>query len=243
MKYLLLILLLSFINTGCKKPSTEEPVVTEDKELIIKSKIEDGLLVGQLYDTHLPKEIYHLDSQQLKVGFSFTYYKNGSLFQISTWEKGVKEGSEWVYSPLGGLTAIQQYKKGLADGNAFTYLDKTLKSHQYRKEGKLLYEAFYKGGEKYSNKLYPVFVEEFFFEDKYYTKIKFPLAYPGQLQIKVKDKGSPFINQMEDNTFQLVINDALDLNAYKLEFTYHPAQQDTLVNSTYSIEHTIYSID
>lgn len=206
-------------------------------------EIDNGSLICYLYDTRLPKEIYHLNADRLKVGSSFTYYKNGSLFQISTWENGEKEGNEWVYSPVGDLTAKHQYKKGLLNGNAFTYLNQTLRSHQYRKDGKLLYEASYKEGEKYSNKLYPVFVEEFFFEDKYYAKIRFPLAYRGQLQTQVKDKGSPFINPLEDNTIQLVINDALDLNAYELEFTYHPAPQDTLVSSTYRIEHAIYSID
>lgn len=243
MKYLLFIFLISVIHTGCKKPSTEEELLAKDKELSIETKTNDGLLVCQLYDTYLPKEIYHLNADRLKVGISFTYYKNGSLFQISTWEQGKKEGKEWVYSPVGHLTATLQYKTGLLDGNSFTYLDQNLQSQQFRKEGKLLYEASYKEGEKYSNKLYPVFVEEFFFEDKYYAKIRFPLAYRGQLQTQVKDQGSPFINQLEGNTFQLVINNALDLNAYELEFTYHPAPQDTLVSSTYNVEHAIYSID
>ena len=243
MKYLLLPLLLSFINTGCKKPSAEEPVVTEDKELNIKTKIDDGLLVGQLYNTHLPKEIYHLNSRQLKVGYSFTYHKNGALFQISTWINGEKEGKEWTFSSSGQLEGIYQYHLGLLNGNILLYKGGNLKSHQYAKQGKLLYEGFYKGKEKYFNKLYPLFVEEFFFEDKYYAKLKFPIDYLGQLLVKVKNSGSPLIDQLEDNIFQIVINDALDLNAYELDITYHPAQQDTMVNSTYSFEHTIYSID
>lgn len=243
LKYLLLVLLLSVVHTGCNKSSTEESVLAEGKELNIETKINNGLLVCQLYDTNLPKEIYHLNPHRLKVGFSFTYFKTGSLFQISTWEQGEKEGKEWVYSPGGHLTATHQYKTGLINGNSFTYLEQTLQSQQFRKDGKLLYEASYKEGEKYSNKLYPVFIEEFFFEDKYYAKIKFPLAYRGLLQTKIKGQGSPFINQLEDNTFQLVINNALDLNAYELQFTYHPAQQDTLVSSTYSIKHAIYAIN
>src|SRR5690606_5610369 len=182
LKYLLLPLLLSFIHTGCKKPSGEEPLVPEVKKLNIKIPIDEGLLIAQLYDTHLPKEIYHLDFQQLKVGYSFTYHKNGALFHIATWKKGKKEGKEWIFSSTGQLEGIFQYHLGLLNGNILLYKGGALKSHQFAKKGKLLYEGFYKGKEKYYNKIYPLFVEEFFFEDKYYAKLKFPIEYPGQLQ-------------------------------------------------------------
>lgn len=82
-------------------------------------------------------------------------------------------------------------------------------------------------------------MEEFFFEDKYYAKLRFPLAYSGQLTLQVKNYQA-VISPLPDQTFQVVINDALDLTEYHLLLTYQPAVQDSLGAAEYGFSHVVY---
>lgn len=183
-------------------------------------------------------------------GYSFHYHENGALIRLSTWENGVKEGRELIFFPSGKIAGIYPYQNGRSHGDVllfenFTSLEgiKSLRSHQLFREGIKIYEGLYHETEKHRNKLYPHFVEEFFFEDKYYAKVKFLLDYAGQMEVRVKIRGNPVIEYLGDNTFQLVINDALDLNGYELELSYQPAVRDTLVAFSYVYPHIIYVIE
>ncbi len=228
---------------GCKKPSSEEISQKNGGELTLQTKIANGLLVTQYYPTQIPKEIYLLNNQNLKDGYAYYYHDNGVLIQITHWQNGEKHGEELIYDHSGKLKEKYSFEKGIREGHAFLYNKGTMITHQIFESGKIRYEGFYKGQEKYLNKLYPLFIEEFFFEDKYYAKLRFPMDYRGQIIVKLKDRGSPVIEQLEEHTFQLVINDALDLNGFELELSYHPAPSDTLVYSHYFYPHLIYTTD
>ena len=52
--------------------------------------------------------------------------------------------------------------------------------------------------------------------------------------------GEVTVSDLGDHTFQLVINDALDLNEYQLELSYQPAVRDTLAAFSYVYPHIIY---
>ena len=175
------------------------------------------------------------------------YNENGALVNLSKWENGVKEGKELQFSPQGQLEGIYVYQNGRLHGNILVFENSTptennghLSSHQLFRGGIKVYEGFYQKGDKHLNKLYPHFLEEFFFEDKYYAKVNFFLDYPGQMEVGVKNRGNPIIKDLGDNTFQLVINDALDLNEYELELNYKPTAEDTLVAFSYVYPHIIY---
>jgi len=207
----------------------------------------EGKVIYHYYESNWPEEIYQINAFQKKQGYSFHYHKNGTLIKLSKWENGVKEGRELIFSPSGRPEAVYTYQNGRLHGDVlfFNYPNplegrRSLSSHQLFREGVKFYEGLYQGGEKHLNKLYPHFLEEFFFEDKYYAKVRFPLEYPGQLEVGIKNRGNFTIGDLGDNTFQLVINDALDLNGYELELNYQPAVLDTLVSSLYSYPHIIY---
>lgn len=177
------------------------------------------VLSGQKVVVHqgekgLPKTVYLLDVEGFQIGYAVQYKADGGLLSISHW------------------------KNGLQDGHTFV-LEEKQKTHQLFEQGKLVYEAAYQEQSKIGNRLYPSVVEEFFFEDKYYAKIRFSLRYAGHLGIKVQDYQF-VVTPLPEQTFQLVINDALDLMEYNLELTYQPAAEDTLHDASYTFKHVVY---
>lgn len=248
LKHSLLAGMLLFFLTGCDQPARKKTLAKKnDAGFTENYSIPGGKVVSHSYEGNKVKEIYVLDAFQNKEGYSFHYNENGVLATLSRWENGVKAGRELIFAPSGQLKGIYPYQNGLLHGDVLLFGNPTLlttngslNSHQLFKEGIKVYEGFYQGGKKHLNKLYPHFLEEFFFEDKYYAKVRFLLDYPGQLVVRIRDRGTPVIENLGDNTFQLVINDALDLNGYELELSYKPAVRDTLVSSSYSYTHIIF---
>lgn len=210
-------------------------------DIILQTKIEDGMLVSEFYPNHVPKIVYHVNDQGLKEGYSISYHKDGALANTTTWENGKKNGKEIIFYPSGEVKEKNFFQKGILEGNSYRYKNGVLTSHQINRQGNTWYEGIYSGQEKYLDKLYPLFIEEFFFEDKYYAKIRFPLDHAGQMTLRVKDRGTPVIEKLDKATFQLVINDALDLDGFVLDLEYQPASSDTLVPSRYSHSHQIYN--
>lgn len=211
---LLLLIFFVWMIAGCYRPVPSPIPVNE-----IVPSIDTLVLSGQKVIVHqgekgLPKTVYLLD------------------------EKGLQAGYAVQYGPKGGLSSISHWKKGLKEGDSFV-LEEEQKIHQLFEQGKLVYEADYHEQLKIGNRLYPSTIEEFFFEDKYYTKIKFPLHYAGHMRITVQDY-QLVVTPLPEQTFQLVINDALDLTEYHLELTYQPAAQDTLLAAKYRYKHVVY---
>lgn len=212
---LLLLVLSTWTIVGCNNPAADSPIPM-DEVVVLADTL---LLSGQKVVVHqgengLPKMVYALDEKEAQSGYAFEYKVNGELLSISRWEQGLQEGDTFI----------------LGDGQ---------KTHQLFEQGKIVYEADYQEQQKIGNRLYPTLVEEFFFEDKYYAKIRFPLPYSGGLDIYV-DGSQAVISPLPDQTFQLVINDALDLADYNLELTYQPAVQDTLLGTKYPYKHVVY---
>jgi hypothetical protein len=211
-----LLLLVFFVWTiaGCNRP-VPSPIPVDE----IVPSVDTLVLSGQKVVVHqgekgLPKTIYLLDEKGQQTGYAVQYGQNGGLSSISHWEKGLKEGNSFV-------------------------LEEAQKTHRLFERGKLVYEADYHKQSKIDNRLYPNIIEEFLFEDKYYTKVKFPLPYAGHLAITVQDYQF-VVTPLPEQTFQLVINDALDLTEYNLELTYQPAARDTLLAAKYRYKHVVY---
>ena len=237
-----------FLLTGCDQPENARAVNKKNDAGVTESySLPDGKVISHYYEGNKLKEIYVVNAFQHKEGYSFLYNENGTLLKLSRWENGVKEGRELIFSPSGHLQAKNFYQNGQLDGDVLLFENSPskennggLSSHQLFRDGVKIYEGFYQGDIKEHNKLYPYFLEEFFFEDKYYAKVRFLLNYPGQVEVQVKGQGHPVIEYLGDNTFQLVINDALDLNKYKLELSYQQAVRDTLIAFSYVYPHIIY---
>lgn len=238
MKNHLKALLLVIFMSGCQEPNKKE-----EMENIIQNQIKGGMLLRQFYSNHVPKLVYQINDQGLKEGYSFSYQKDGALATITSWKNGQKSGEEIIFYPSGEVEEINSYQKGKLEGNSHHYKNGFLTAHHIYRQGKKWYEGIYTGQEKYMDKLYPQIIEEFFFEDKYYAKIRFPMSHKGQINLKVKESGTPVIQQLDKGTFQVVINDALDLDKFKLELEYLPAPSDTLVPTQYSYTHQIYNTE
>lgn len=213
--FLFLILLLGNF-TGCKNPAPKATIANKEGT----GRTDTLTLSGKDLVIHwgkngLPEKVSPLDKGGLQDGYTMEYGGEGALWTISQWENGKQ------------------------DGNTFVFDQGKVTTHQLFDTGKLIYQGKYENRIKADNQLYPQFVEEFFFEDKYYAKIRFPLAYKGQLKVQVIGYQA-IISPLPDQTFQLVINDALDLNGYDLKLTYHSAAQDTLVGSEYTFTHIVY---
>ena len=210
-----LLILFAWIAAGCDNPAPDSPLPIDkaippaDTLLLSKQKV-----VVHQGEKGLPKMVYLLDEKQEKNGLTVEFQDNGGLLSISRWKNGLQEGDTFVY-------------------------EKEQKTHQFFEQGKMIYDAIYLEHQKISNKLYPTVVEEFFFEDKYYAKIKFPIPYTGELDIKVTNYQSVVV-PFPDQTYQLVINDALDLAEYYLELAYQPTAQDTLLGGKYTHKHIVY---
>lgn len=65
------------------------------------------------------------------------------------------------------------------------------------------------------------------------------MPYTGKFKLDVLGYQS-VISPLPDQTFQLVINDALDLTEYNLELTYQPGVQDSLLGVSYTYKHVVY---
>jgi hypothetical protein len=211
---LLLLILFAWTTARCYNPAADSPLPMK-----VMPSVDTLRLAGQKVVVHqgeggLPKMVYLLDEKEAQDGVAVEYQENGGLLAISQWKKGLQEGDTFIFS----------------EGQ---------KTHQFFELGKIIYEATYQEQQKVSNRLYPTVVEEFFFEDKYYAKIRFPLPCSGELDIDV-DGYQAVINPLPDQTFQLVINDALDLTEYSLKLAYQPAAQDTLLHAKYSYKHIVY---
>jgi len=112
-------------------------------------------------------------------------------------------------------------------------------SHTVVEEGRPVYRATYKDQQKISNQLLPWIQDSFLFEDKYYLKVYFPFPYRGKITIELENDPEYVLTTVEDQTYQLVINHALDLNRVDFNFHYSPAAADTLVESTFSYRYVI----
>jgi hypothetical protein len=214
-KVILLILLIGNL-TGCKNPASNSPLPKEEGHnqtdtLLLSNK----QLVIQWGENEVPVRIFPLNDSDIQDGYSVSYGGDGELSTVSRW------------------------KQGLKDGNSFSFDEGLLQTHQVFDRNQLIYEGRYENKLKTGTLLFPKFVEEFFFEDKYYAKIRFPLAYQGDFDFQVKGFQT-VVTPLLDQTFQLVINDALDLVSYELQLTYHAAAGDTLIRSEYTLRHVVY---
>lgn len=215
--YSFLFLIILWWNlTGCKNPASETPAsINKTRGPVDTLILAEQRLVVHWGKTDLPAKIYPLNEEELMNGYAIEFKEDGRIYSVSGWENGVQQGSTYI-------------------------IDVRQIIHKIFDSGSIVYEEKYLGDTKDYTRLYPQVVEEFFFEDKYYAKIRFPLPYAGELKLQVEGYQA-VIGRLPDQTFQLVINDALDLTGYDLELTYQPAVQDSLLGGEYGFKHVVYA--
>ena len=210
--YRFLLILIGVSIGGCEKPvvkSEDRPTLSVDTLIFADQK-----LLVQPGQKGMPKMVGPLNESGILNGYVVEFEEDGKLMSVSHWKDGTQEGNTYV-------------------------IGKEQTTHQLFNQGRLVYEADYQEQQKINNKLYPILVEEFFFEDKYYAKIRFPVLYEGRFTIEVNGYQA-IISPLPEQTIQLVINDALDLTGYHLKLTYQPAAQDTLLGAKYRYKHVVY---
>ncbi|MEX2511487.1 MAG: hypothetical protein WD398_01165 [Cyclobacteriaceae bacterium] len=106
--------------------------------------------------------------------------------------------------------------------------------------GHLLYESLYREGKVTKNHFYPKIIDAFLFEDKYYLKMRFPLPFQGKISFTLPENPDYESTKLGPNYYQLVINDALDLDQVKLRIKYQPAERDSLIREEYTFTHVVF---
>jgi hypothetical protein len=74
--------------------------------------------------------------------------------------------------------------------------------------------------------LTPAIVDHFLYEDKYYLKLRFTEALPGEVSISLMENNHFSTTALDSLTYQLIVYDALDLAFATLEIVYTPGTED-----------------
>jgi len=116
--------------------------------------------------------------------------------------------------------------------------DSTIK-RQYL-SGRMYFESLKVAEKKIYNRFFPRIRDAFLFEDKFYLKADFPLSFAGKVNFNLPECPDYVLSHIGENAYQIVINDALDLNRVLFEITYHPAEKDSLILSEFTYTHVVY---
>ncbi|SEJ12338.1 hypothetical protein SAMN05192553_102505 [Cyclobacterium xiamenense] len=110
----------------------------------------------------------------------------------------------------------------------------------YWQNGKRYYESIWVLDKRVGNKFFPKIQDAFLFEDKFYLKATFPVAYAGEIQFTFPEYPDYTLNRIGEQAFQVVINDALDLNRVVFSLEYLPSENDSLEPTRYSFTHVVF---
>ncbi|WP_375584436.1 hypothetical protein [Cyclobacterium xiamenense] len=108
-------------------------------------------------------------------------------------------------------------------------------------DGNLFYESTRVRNKRIHNKFYPKIQDAFLFEDKFYLKASFPLKYGGEIQFDFPEYPDYTLTRIGEQSFQVVINDALDLDRVIFSLDYLPAEEDSLVPTHYRFTHVVFT--
>lgn len=111
---------------------------------------------------------------------------------------------------------------------------------KYLEDRTTLFESLLVSRERINNKFYPQIQDAFLFEDKFYLKARFPLDYSGEIEFTFPEYPDYVLTKIGEQTFQAVINDALDLNRVVFDLHYRPSEKDSLVPTDYSFTHVVF---
>ncbi|NHE57000.1 hypothetical protein [Cyclobacterium plantarum] len=103
-----------------------------------------------------------------------------------------------------------------------------------------LFEGLLVNRKRIYNKFYPQIQDAFLFEDKFYLKALFPLDYSGKIEFAFPEYPDFVLTKIGEQAYQVVINDALDLNRVVFHLQYLPSKKDSLVRTDYTFTHVVY---
>ncbi|MFO7823736.1 MAG: hypothetical protein R6V72_07330 [Cyclobacterium sp.] len=114
-------------------------------------------------------------------------------------------------------------------------------TRQKHLEGKItLFESLLVNKERIYNKFYPQVQDAFLFEDKFYLKARFPLGFSGKIEFTFPEYPDYVLTKIGEQAYQIVINNALDLNRVVFDLQYLPSEKDSLVHTDYCFTHVVY---
>lgn len=114
-------------------------------------------------------------------------------------------------------------------------------TRQQHLEGKItVFESLLVNDQRIYNKFYPLIQDAFLFEDKFYLKARFPLAYRGEIKFSFPEYPDYVLTKIGEQAYQVVINNALDLNHVLFDLHYLPSETDSLVRTEYSFTHVVF---
>lgn len=188
------------------------------------------------------KLLTYFDEKGLRCGDSYEYYDNGVLKTKSQWIRDVQVGEEKIYDEAGDLIWFYNYKDGMKDGLMYEFeKNGDLKQHKILKSDKTVYAGIYNEGKKYLDIIYPEYISETTIDSIYTAIIKIPMQYKGTMKVLLRDTLDFEKEHIDKNTFKLSIKNAENLRSYDIRFVYSPSENDTLVKSEYTYEHSVKS--
>lgn len=113
--------------------------------------------------------------------------------------------------------------------------------HQIHLNNTLHYESLFIKDKRIYNYIYPHINDFFLFEDKYYLKISYPVAFSGAIDTNIPECPDYVLTPLDDGVLQVVIYNALDLKEVDFMFNYLPSEKDSLVQSQYYFNHVIFN--
>ncbi|MDN3689688.1 hypothetical protein [Cyclobacterium jeungdonense] len=111
---------------------------------------------------------------------------------------------------------------------------------KYQEGGITYFESLLVKEKRIYNTFYPLIQDAFLFEDKFYLKTRFPLDYSGEIEFTFPEYPDYVLTKIGDQAYQLVINNALDLNHVLFDLHYLPSETDSLVRTDYSFTHVVF---
>ncbi|WP_162343440.1 hypothetical protein [Cyclobacterium salsum] len=111
---------------------------------------------------------------------------------------------------------------------------------QYLDDEITVFESLLVDEKRIYNEFYPLIQDAFLFEDKFYLKARFPLAYSGEIEFTFPEFPDYVLTKIGEQAYQVVINNALDLNDVLFDLHYLPSETDSLVRTEYSFTHVVF---
>jgi len=107
-------------------------------------------------------------------------------------------------------------------------------------DGKLHFESLVLDGNRIYNHIYPEISDSFLFEDKYYLKLSYPIPFSGTIKTALPDCPDYVLTPIGKDILQVVVYNALDIEAIDFIFTYLPSENDSLILSEYFFEYVVF---
>jgi len=240
LRIVIFMILAVLITVACEKNSQLSFVQDKTDNYLFFRNSDSTRLVVKINGKNKLTWFGEIDNDDNKNGYYFEYYDNGQLYRKSFYSNGLMNGEERVYNEKGWLQWAFNYVDDIRNGHMYEYWENgDLKQHKIYNNGEMMYASIYHEGEKKIDSIYPFTVKESKNKEDYIGIFKFPIPFPGEMEIYLRDSLDFSTKFIDKQTFRVKINNEKDLKVFDMRFIYHPNENDTLIFSEYFYEHTV----